>query len=85
MFLYLQIRIHDLLPYSIVAVLCGLAGFVCFSCLPETVNKPTPESLASVIEMRKPKGQSEQNKADLVPNGQAETNDGGALTKNINC
>ena len=44
-----QIRIHALLPFTIVAVLCALTGVICFKCLPETANKPTPESMASVI------------------------------------
>ena len=42
-------RINALLPYSIVAVLCFVSGFVSFKCLPETANKPTPETMASIV------------------------------------
>ncbi|CAB3996303.1 Organic cation transporter, partial [Paramuricea clavata] len=45
------IRIHALLPYSIVFVLCIVTGLICFKWLPETANKPTPESMEGVIEM----------------------------------
>lgn len=49
--IFLQIRIHALLPYSIVFVLCIVTGLICFKWLPETANKPTPESMEGVIEM----------------------------------
>ncbi|XP_046846878.1 solute carrier family 22 member 16-like [Xenia sp. Carnegie-2017] len=60
------IRIHALLPYSIVAVLCAVTGAICFKLLPETVNKPTPESMRNFVEMNLKNG-------DLV-NGKDEEN-----------
>ena len=65
-FIPLQIRIHALLPYSIVAVLCAVTGAICFKFLPETVNKPTPESMRNFVEMNLKNG-------DLV-NGKDEEN-----------
>lgn len=65
-----QIRIHPLLPYTIVAVLCVLTGIVCFTCLPETVNSPTPETMASFV--TKPQNQNNEIK-DLLPEGKEET------------
>ena len=47
-----QIRIHALLPYTIVVVLCVVTGLICFKCMPETNNKPTPERMGAVIEMK---------------------------------
>ncbi|XP_028395414.1 solute carrier family 22 member 4-like [Dendronephthya gigantea] len=46
------IRIHALLPYTIVVVLCVIIGLICFRFLPETLNKPTPESMEAVLEMK---------------------------------
>ncbi|XP_028398822.1 organic cation transporter protein-like [Dendronephthya gigantea] len=45
------IRIHHLLPYAIIVVLCVVTGFICFKFLPETVSKPTRESMEAVLEM----------------------------------
>ncbi|XP_028398810.1 organic cation transporter protein-like [Dendronephthya gigantea] len=45
------IRIHHLLPYAIVVALCVTAGFTCFKFLPETISKPTRESMEAVLEM----------------------------------
>ena len=50
---YFQIRIHHLLPYVIVLVLCVTTGLLCFKFLPETVRQPTPESMEGVLEKDK--------------------------------